>query len=88
MSRLQQSVLGDEPLHALPFQKLNGSPVDLAAVPWLSQRSQLLLDVLQPQIYRGGECSFQTSQVCLMLSDKQIGRTVILNQTTSLELLI
>lgn len=54
MSRLQQCVLGDEPLHALSFQKLNGSPVDLAAVLWLSQRSQLLLDVLQPQIYRGG----------------------------------
>lgn len=52
MSRLQESVLGDEPLHALPFQKLNGSPVDLAAVLWLSERSQLLLDVLQPQIYR------------------------------------
>lgn len=51
VSRLQQRVFGDEPLHALPFQKLHGSPVDLAAVLWLSERTQLLLDVLQPQIF-------------------------------------
>lgn len=51
MSRLQQSVFGDEPLHALAFQELHGSPVDLAAVLRLSEGSQLLLEVLQPQIY-------------------------------------
>lgn len=51
MSRLQQSVFGDEPLHAFPFQKLHGSPVDLAAVLGLPEWSQLLLDVLEPQIY-------------------------------------
>lgn len=65
VSRLQQSVFGDEPLHALPFQELHGSPVDLAAVLWLSERSQLLLDVLQPQIFGENktDCLFHSSSV-------------------------
>lgn len=66
VSRLQQSVFGDEPLHALPFQELHGSPVDLAAVLWLSERSQLLLDVLQPQIFGKNtkQTVYFTPQVC------------------------
>lgn len=60
MSRLQQRVFGGEPLHALAFQELHGSPVDLAAVPRLSEGSQLLLEVLQPQIY--GEAKAETDE--------------------------
>lgn len=64
VSGLKQSVFGGEPLHALPLQKLHGSPVDLAAVLWLPERSELLLDVLQPQICRGNSWNELDKDTC------------------------
>lgn len=52
VSSLDQSIFRSESLHALPLQKLHCSPVDLCTVLWLAEGSQLLLDVLQPHIFK------------------------------------
>lgn len=80
-SCLQQSVFGDEPLHALAFQKLHGPPVDLAAVLRPSERSQLLLDVLQPKIFRETKRNIYFKVLkCVSTT------TIIINPTNSLRL--